>query len=251
VLQGGHEGQRHRFADLIARFRPGGSVGQLAEQHVGIRLEPERLAAAGGLGQRELRLARDLAAAGAQVVQALVGGDRMQPGAQRRAFLEPVKSAPGSHHRLLQHVLGVGGRAEDAVAVRLQLAPEFIGELGERVSVPGLGPGQQLPVHVNSVSHGASCQMFLVRTDSGRPGNWPARRRPVSGRPRVGPLRKRKQRQGEATWFIDRHQQTATQRAKRQPGQFPPGQFPPGQRRPGQPGNSGGCSGWPRWPRSS
>jgi hypothetical protein len=84
----------------------------------------------------------------------------MEPGAQRRAFLESVKPAPGSHHRLLQHVLGVGGRTKDAVAVRLQLAPERPGELGERVSVPCPGPGQQLPVRLNGFSHGASCVMF-------------------------------------------------------------------------------------------
>jgi hypothetical protein len=59
----------------------------------------------------------------------------MQPGAQRRSALEPVKPSPGSHHRLLQHVLGVGGRAEDPVAVHLEFAPEYAGEFGERLPV--------------------------------------------------------------------------------------------------------------------
>jgi hypothetical protein len=161
MLQGSDEGQRHRFAGLISCFGTRGGVGQVTEQRVGIGLEPQRLAAAGGLGQRHHWCVQGLALAGAQVVQALVGGDRMQPGAQRRAFLEPVKPAPGSHHRLLQHVLGVGGRTEDSIAVHLKLAPKRPGELGERVPVPCPGPGQQLPVRFNGFSHNASCLMFL------------------------------------------------------------------------------------------
>jgi hypothetical protein len=45
--------------------------------------------------------------------------------------------------------------------VHLKLAPERPGELGERFPVPCLGPGQQLPGHVNHFSHGASRLMFL------------------------------------------------------------------------------------------
>ena len=38
-----------------------------------------------------------------------VGGDLVQPGAQRRAFLsEPADALPGGQHRLLDGVLGVG-----------------------------------------------------------------------------------------------------------------------------------------------
>ena len=85
----------------------------------------------------------------------------MQPGTQRRSFLEPAEPAPGSHHRLLQHVLGVGGRAEDPVAVHLEFAPERPGELGERLPVAGAGPGQQLPGLINGFSHGASRLMVL------------------------------------------------------------------------------------------
>src|SRR6266702_2131356 len=49
VLQGGDEGQRHRFPDLIPRLGSRGGIRQVAEQRVGVGLQPQRLAAAGGL----------------------------------------------------------------------------------------------------------------------------------------------------------------------------------------------------------
>ena len=66
---------------------PTAVVGQAVEQGVRVRLEPDRLAAAGRLGRLERRLGRlrpGAAAAGAQRVQAAVGRDPVQPGAQRR-----------------------------------------------------------------------------------------------------------------------------------------------------------------------
>ena len=65
----------------------------------------------------------------AQRVQAAVGRDRVQPGAQRRASLELLEPAPGRQQRLLEQVLGVLQRAEDPVAVELELAPVGLGQL--------------------------------------------------------------------------------------------------------------------------
>jgi hypothetical protein len=42
-----------------------------------------------------------------------------------------------------------------------KLAPERLGELSERVPVPCLGQGQQLPGHVSGFSHSASWLIFL------------------------------------------------------------------------------------------
>ena len=78
----------------------------------------------------------------AQRVQAPVSGDLVQPGAHGGPFLEPVKPAPGRQQGFLQHVLGVLDRAEDPVAVQLQLAPVGLGELAERLPVASPGTGQ-------------------------------------------------------------------------------------------------------------
>ena len=54
-------------------------------------------------------------------VEADVGGDAVQPRAQRGAALEPVEAPPGPHHRLLHGVLGLERRAEHPVAVAGEL----------------------------------------------------------------------------------------------------------------------------------
>ena len=121
--------------------------GDPLEQHVGVGLEPDRLGAAGGLGRLDHRghLARS-AGAGAQRVQAAVGRDAVEPGAQRGSPLEAVESAPGSQERLLQQVLGVLQRADDPVAVHLQLAPVGVGELAKRVLVARPGTGEYVRI---------------------------------------------------------------------------------------------------------
>ena len=74
-----------------------------------------------------------------QQVEAAVGGDAVQPGAQRGTSGEPRQAPPGGQHRLLEHVLGVGQRAEQPVAVQLHLAPVRLGELAERLLVAAPG----------------------------------------------------------------------------------------------------------------
>jgi hypothetical protein len=56
---------------------------------------------------------------------------------------------PGGEERLLDGVLGVLGRAEDAVTVQLQLTPMLLNQLGEGIRVTGLCPGDQINVDEN------------------------------------------------------------------------------------------------------
>ena len=55
-----------------------------------------------------------------ELVEAGVGGDAEEPGLDGRAALEARATAPGAQERLLDGVLGVCGRAEQAVAVQEQ-----------------------------------------------------------------------------------------------------------------------------------
>jgi hypothetical protein len=48
-MKRGDECERYRLAGLVAGLRTGGAVGDAFEQRVGIGLEPQRLAVAGGL----------------------------------------------------------------------------------------------------------------------------------------------------------------------------------------------------------
>ena len=69
-----------------------------------------------------------------ELVQARVGGDPVQPRAQRRAALEVGAPAPGAQAHLLQHVLGVVRRAEHPVAVGAQFGAEAF----ERILHPSI-----------------------------------------------------------------------------------------------------------------
>ena len=70
---------------------------------------------------------------GCQRRQADVGGDRVEPGPDRRAALEAGVGPPRPQIRLLHQVLGVVRRADHAVAVRQQLPAEPLGLGGEPV----------------------------------------------------------------------------------------------------------------------
>ena len=98
------------------------------------------------------------AAAVAQRVQAAVGGDPVQPGAQRRAPSKLLEPAPGGEQRLLQQVLGVLHRAEHAVAVQLELAPVGVGELAKRVLVACAARGVGTSTLIALVGHQVAAQ---------------------------------------------------------------------------------------------
>jgi hypothetical protein len=145
ALQGGDEGQFDRLGGLVAGLWARCGVGDAFEQVIGVGLQPCDLAAAGGIrgAERGDRLGRNPAAGTAQRVEALVGRDAVQPGAQGRALLEPGQPAPGREQRLLQQVLGVVQRAEYPVAVHLNFAPVRIGEFAERVLIAVSGTPEQ------------------------------------------------------------------------------------------------------------
>jgi hypothetical protein len=56
---------------------------------------------------------------------------------------------PGGQERLLDGVLSVLGRAEDAVAVQLQLTPVPLDQFGERIGVAVLRPGDKISFDEN------------------------------------------------------------------------------------------------------
>src|SRR5215831_3035817 len=158
-LQGGHEGQRDGLGGLVAGLGAGRGVGQPLQQHVGVGLEPGHLAQPGGLRHVEpgQRRAHGRAAASCpQRVQAAAGRDLVEPGPDRGTPLEAADPPPRREHRLLQRVLGILGRAEDPVAVHLQLVPVRPGELAERIGVPRSRPGHQVGGH-----HAVLASLFL------------------------------------------------------------------------------------------
>ena len=105
-------------------------------------------------------------AGGTTRVEAPVGGDAVQPGADRGTFLEPSEALPGGQHRLLQGVLGVLEGSEHPVAVHLELPTVRLGQLSERVAVACPRPGQQLGCHHCTI---ASCLSVSMSTSVSTP----------------------------------------------------------------------------------
>ena len=154
--------------DSLLSYRasgPGSLLARPFQQGVRAGLQPGHLAVPGRLGRLERGDRRRRPPPGlAPCVQAAVGGDPVQPGPQRGPAFETGQAAPGREQGLLHHVLGILNRAEHPVAVNLQLAPVWLGELAEGLPIAGPGPGHGL------LAHG------LILTFAGR--------RPVRLRPR-------------------------------------------------------------------
>jgi hypothetical protein len=70
-------------------------------------------------------------------IERAIGGDPVQPRADRHTSLELLKAAPRCEQRLLEQILGVLRGADDPVGVQFELAPVGIGQLAERVLVAG------------------------------------------------------------------------------------------------------------------
>ena len=152
-------GERH----VLRALAP---VGQLLEELVGIGLQPRDLAA-------RARPPRALV----ERVEAGVRRDPVQPRANRRAALVRLAPAPRAQERLLDEVLGLLERPEQAVAVDVQLAavrldagaegllverPEVIGDGAHGVCDGGRpessSPGAMLgPLHPPRVTCGHPC----------------------------------------------------------------------------------------------
>jgi hypothetical protein len=80
---------------------------------------------------------------------------------ERGAPLEPGQALPGGQQRVLQGVLGVGEGPEHPVAVHLQLPVVRLGQLPERLAVPGPRSRDQVGCH-------------HLQVDTGEGANWAA-----------------------------------------------------------------------------
>ena len=143
-------------------------------------------------------------------VQAHVGGDAVQPRAQRRAALEPVAWLPGAQQRLLDGVLGLERRAEHPVAVGRAARDGSALEAGGRVILdrgwsagPVIGSilAPDRPTATAVSPRAASPRPRVAKRQhaaaSRAAGGRPAERSsacPRRRRPRAGPARSRRSR---------------------------------------------------------
>src|SRR5216683_2067077 len=117
-----HEGQGDGFGLLVAGLRAERHLDRALEEGVGKWLKPYDLAEPGRLGRFNLGhvpLLGRSSAGRATRVEAPVGGDPVEPGAERGASLESRETLPGGQHGVLKGVLGVLEGAEHPVAVHL------------------------------------------------------------------------------------------------------------------------------------
>jgi O-methyltransferase involved in polyketide biosynthesis len=99
-------------------------VGRLLDQRLEKYRSGNRDAQIGGVVARRRQVRRQYPrAASFGQPQADVGGDPVQPGAQRAAALEAVQATPGGEQCFLHRILGVLRGAEHPVAVGVQLTP--------------------------------------------------------------------------------------------------------------------------------
>ena len=164
-------GHRRRGRRSPPAARPGRARARTARPH----------SSAAAMSAARPRRGRQPPSLVAQRVQAAVGGDPVEPGAHRRAPLELVKPAPGRQQRLLKEVLGVLQRAEDPVAVQLELAAIRVGQLPERLLAAGAGAGEGALAHGRRPhSRALAGRIVIKRKDTvGREKSSPGfRRRP-------------------------------------------------------------------------
>ena len=124
-LQRRDERQLDGLALLVAGVRRGVAVLD-AEGLVRVRLDPDRLDqrladAAVRVGRRAVVDRQDPLGPAVDRVERGVGGDPVEPGAQRAAALELGEPPPGADQRLLERILGVLHRAQHPVAVGVEL----------------------------------------------------------------------------------------------------------------------------------
>lgn len=125
LLQRRHERQPHR---LLGHGRLGRVLHRGQHARVGHGFQPGVVGAGGEGGPRQRRGLLEVHRAGplvarGQHVQADVGRDAVEPGAQAGPPLERGVAPPGPHERVLHRVLGLEGGAEHPVAVPGQLGP--------------------------------------------------------------------------------------------------------------------------------
>ncbi len=135
MLERGDERKLDRLALLVASLRCRREVVE-SERFVGIGVDPDRFEqwlgrAVVGIGGGAIVDGQHARRPPLDELQARVGGDRVEPGAQRAAALESGQPPPGAQKGLLERILGVRHRTEHPVAVRLELAPIFLDQAPE------------------------------------------------------------------------------------------------------------------------
>jgi hypothetical protein len=148
VLKCRDEGELDALALLIAGLRAGQAAAE-SQPRIRVGFQPHRLGdwlggVVVGVGGGPVVEREHASGPPLDRSEAGVGGDLVEPGADRASALEPWQGAPGAQQRLLQGIFGVGGRGEHAVAVGVQLAAVGSGESGEGVVVAPLGGLEQL-----------------------------------------------------------------------------------------------------------
>ena len=89
---------------------------------------------------------------------------------------------PGIKQRVLEGVLGVLEGSEHPVAVHLQLSAVRLGQLSERIAVPGPSPVDQVGCHHSTVASRLSLSRVHISIDPGRAANWAVGARPLCRR---------------------------------------------------------------------
>ena len=149
VLERRHERQLDALAQLVARLGAGRAVLE-AEALVRIGIHPDRLGRRQSEsvvrvgGRAVVEREHPLLGPPRDQVEAAVGGDRVEPRAERAAALEPGQPAPGAQRGVLEGVLGVLDRAEHPVAVRVELRAIRLEQAAEGRLVAVAGRGEQL-----------------------------------------------------------------------------------------------------------
>ena len=184
-LQCAHEGQGDGFGLLVAGLGAERHVDRPLEEGVGKWLEPYQFTEPGRFGRFNLGhvpLPGRASARRPTRVEAPVGGDPVEPGADRGASLESSEALPGGQQRVLEGVLGVLQGTEHPVAVHLQLSTVRLGQLAERLAVPGPCPADQVGGHHPTLSAPLPPFSSTSSIDTGRAANWAVGGRPVAPR---------------------------------------------------------------------
>src|SRR5262249_47923956 len=139
---------------LVARLGARIAVRNAFEECVRVGVEPHRLSHScgpGWFGHRWYLLGA--APPVAEHVQAAVGGDAVQPGAERGSFFEAAQAAPGRDERLLHDVLGILERPEKPVAVHMELSSVGLDQLPKHGLVAGSRTAERSTAQVRVTRH--------------------------------------------------------------------------------------------------
>src|SRR5262245_5801522 len=149
---------------MLSRRRAKWVVDRALEERFGIRLKPRDLSESRRFRWFHLRhvpLLGGAAACGTKRVEAPVGRDAIEPGADRGAFLERCETLPCRQQGLLQSVLGILQGSKHPVAMGLQRSAVRFRQLTKCVAVPAPRPVDLFGRHASpsKYRHRASCKL--------------------------------------------------------------------------------------------